>query len=178
MTSGCFGPAPRPRVWTPCPASSRPRSRGHGRLFSPRGRSIGEPNQLADRPDACRRHVAVAASDRAEDCGLFFARYEERDPPAAVNRGIGQRDANLGAATPDAGPPALALVQYGFSGQQRRGVAVAADPEQGNVKQGTLRVQGGRAIGILQSPLIAPRRVFRRAVGRNWMNVLRRYRRL
>src|SRR3990167_9796466 len=74
------------------------------------GCPIDEPDQLADRPDACCRYLAAPCTNRLEDRRLFLARHQKRDLPAALDRRIGHGDANLGPTVRHRGDPALALL--------------------------------------------------------------------
>ena len=71
------------------------------------------------------------------------------------------------------GHTALALVQHRLSRQQRCGVSVGTKPKQRDIEKRAPRIKHGSAVGLLQRPLVASRRVVRSAVGRNGMNVLK-----
>src|SRR5262249_57948783 len=116
------------------------------------GSAIDEPDQVADGPDAGCRHLAAASADRPEDRGLFLARHQERDPPAALDRRIGHGDADLGPAMGDGGDPAFALLQYRFTRQKRGGMAIGAKPEQGDIEQRSPRIQPSATLAFLPSP--------------------------
>src|SRR6516164_4615200 len=52
---------------------------------------------------------------------------------------------------------------------------IGPKPEQRDIEKGPLRIERCGAVGVLQCPLVTPRRVLGSAVGRNWMDVLRRH---
>src|ERR1700719_3000773 len=55
-------------------------------------------------------------------------------------------------------------------------MSIGTKPEQRDIERRALRIERRSAVGLLQCPLVAPRRIFGCAVGRNGMNMLRRYR--
>src|SRR6516165_6824227 len=137
---------------------------------------IDKPKQLTDRLNPRGRYLTVAGADRAEDGRLFFACHQKCDAPAALDRRIGHGDADLWPAVRDGGHPTLALVQHRLSRQQRGGMTIGTEAEQRDIEKRALRIESRRAVGLLQCPLVPPRRILGPAVGRNRMNVLRRHR--
>ena len=57
-------------------------------------------------------------------------------------------------------------------------MSIGTKPEQRDIEKRALRIERCSAVGLLQRPLVASRRVVSSAVGRNGMNVLRRHRSL
>jgi len=90
--------------------SSCPHSSGCG--------GIGEQVQRADRAQARGRQGGFAALKPAEDLPLFFPRDEERHMPAALEGGIGERDAG-GLGSDDCRHPSFTFLQYAGTREQR-----------------------------------------------------------
>src|SRR6516162_9855249 len=168
----------RLRVLTLSPASSPTRLGSTATPFFAGGGLVDEPNKLADGAHLRCRHSTIAATDGAEDRRLLFADDQKSDLPAAFDHRIGHGDADFGAAVRHGRHPALALVQYRLSREQRRRVPITAEAEQRDIEQRTLRIEHRRAISLLQYSLVAPRGILGRAIGRNRMNILRRHRHL
>jgi len=55
-------------------------------------------------------------------------------------------------------------------------MTIGTEAEQRDIEKRALRIERRRAVGLLQCPLVPPRRILGPAVGRNRMNVLRRHR--
>ncbi len=98
--------------------------------------------------------------------------------PAALDHRIGHGDADLGPPVRHRGHPPLSLVEHRLARQQRGGMAVGPDPEQGDVEQRLLRIEHRRAVSRLQGPLVAQGGLVGSAIGRHGVNVFPRYRRL
>src|SRR5436305_1404263 len=108
---------------------------------------IDEPEKLADGPYSCGGNAAAAVADGAQNGGFLCARHQKCDAPTALESRIGHGDADLRPPVRDGRNPALAVIEYGFPGQQRGGMTVGAETEQRDVEERTVRIERGRAVG-------------------------------
>ena len=59
-----------------------------------------------------RRQTVIGAAKERERRALFFPRHQEGCVPAALQCGIGQRDARFGFGADDSGHPTVALGEH------------------------------------------------------------------
>ena len=114
----------------------------------------------------------IAPKDRR----LFLARNEESDMPAALDHRIGHGDADLGPPMRHGGHPALAFFQHRFARQQRCGMAIGPEPEQGDVEQRLAPDPAPwRHRPACRVALVAQGGLVGRAISRHGVDVLRRH---
>src|SRR6185312_3812504 len=82
-----------------------------------------------------RRQAAVIGANPAKGGSLAFPSHQKGDVPAALENGVGQGDANLRASMRDSRDPPPALIEELVPRQQRGGVPVIAEPQQGYIEE-------------------------------------------
>src|SRR5215470_9613020 len=142
------------------------------RLALSRGRHIDKPDELPDRIDAGGWRLTGTRTDGAKNRRLLLAGHQKCDLLAALDRRIGQRDADLRPPARHSGDPVLPLSQHRIVRQQRGRVAIGAEAKQSDVEQRPRSIQDRCTIGCLQTTLIVQGGVLWRAIDRHGMDIL------